>query len=340
MVIPTSVTIITPCYNGARYLRETLESALAQTHPPLEVIVVDDGSTDDSAAIAESFGPPVRVIRQHNQGESVARNRAIAEARGSHIVFLDADDLLHEDALARLSAAVGGTENGVGLMACGFFTESPDKLFHVQRPTGVAFFPNICRGNIGAIHCWLTPTELLRRIGGFYEPLQYFEDWDLWAQVGLAGARLKTIDFVGCYYRRFAGAQSHVAPKMERSLGHGTVMRRLIEGMLERRPDLIETCAEPAFWQGYAALYRSRELGASWSQMAPLAKAMRQLAKRGPSSLRSSSFARLVGALGVRGTLLIRKLLGRDEAPSTTGSDGDEETRLLEASRLQEAHTS
>ena len=80
--MPVTVSIITPCYNGAPFLHATLQSALAQTHAPLEVIVVDDGSTDESAAIAEAFGTPVRVIRQANQGESVARNRALAEARG------------------------------------------------------------------------------------------------------------------------------------------------------------------------------------------------------------------------------------------------------------------
>ena len=87
------VSVVIPCYNGAQFLRETLESALAQTHPPLEVIVIDDGSTDDSAVIAESFGEPIRVIRQENQGESVARNRGIDEAKGEWIAFLDADDL-------------------------------------------------------------------------------------------------------------------------------------------------------------------------------------------------------------------------------------------------------
>ncbi len=68
------VSIIIPCYNGAPFLRDALDSALRQTVPPSEVILVDDGSTDDSAAIAEAYGPPVRVIRQDNQGESVARN--------------------------------------------------------------------------------------------------------------------------------------------------------------------------------------------------------------------------------------------------------------------------
>lgn len=89
----STVSVVIPCYNGSRFLRATLQSVLSQTTPALEIIVVDDGSTDDSAAVAESFGPPVRVIRQANRGESVARNRAIAEAKGAWIGLLDADDI-------------------------------------------------------------------------------------------------------------------------------------------------------------------------------------------------------------------------------------------------------
>lgn len=87
-----TVSVVIPCYNASRFLRETIGSVLAQTYPVLEVLVIDDGSTDDSAKIAESYGPPVRVIRQANQGESVARNRGIDEAKGDWIAFLDADD--------------------------------------------------------------------------------------------------------------------------------------------------------------------------------------------------------------------------------------------------------
>jgi glycosyltransferase involved in cell wall biosynthesis len=88
-----TVSVVIPCYNGAAFLAETLASVLHQTYRPHEIIVVDDGSTDKSASIAESFGPSVRVIRQENQGESVARNRGWAEARGEWIAWLDADDL-------------------------------------------------------------------------------------------------------------------------------------------------------------------------------------------------------------------------------------------------------
>jgi len=86
------VSIIIPVYNGARYLRAALESVFAQTYRPFEVIVVDDGSVDDSGVIAQSF-PEVRYIRQENQGVAAARNNGIDLARGEFFAFLDQDDL-------------------------------------------------------------------------------------------------------------------------------------------------------------------------------------------------------------------------------------------------------
>lgn len=95
-----TVSVVIPCYNGAGFLGEALASVLAQTHPVLEVILVDDGSTDDSAEIAAAFGSPVRVLRQPNRGESVARNRGVRESRGEWIAFLDADDAWLPERLA------------------------------------------------------------------------------------------------------------------------------------------------------------------------------------------------------------------------------------------------
>lgn len=95
------VSVVVPVYNGARYLGETLASALAQTHPPAEVIVVDDGSEDDSAAVAHSFSPQVTLIRQAHAGAGAARNQGAARATGEWLAFLDADDLWIVDKLAR-----------------------------------------------------------------------------------------------------------------------------------------------------------------------------------------------------------------------------------------------
>jgi glycosyltransferase involved in cell wall biosynthesis len=86
------VSVVTPVYNGEAFLRETLESIFAQDYEPFEVIVVDDGSTDGSAAIARSY-PAARYIRQHNQGPAAARNAGIAAARGEFLAFVDADDV-------------------------------------------------------------------------------------------------------------------------------------------------------------------------------------------------------------------------------------------------------
>ena len=102
------VTVIVGAYNAERYLAEAIDSVLAQTHPRLELIVVDDGSTDGSGRIAESYGDPVRCIRQENGGMAAARNRAIPEARGDYLAFLDADDRFPPDKLERQLAVFEG----------------------------------------------------------------------------------------------------------------------------------------------------------------------------------------------------------------------------------------
>lgn len=98
------VSCIVPVFNGERYLREALESILAQTYGALDVIVIDDGSTDATAAIARSYGARVRYIRQDNTGAPAARNHGLRAARGELIAFLDADDVWHPEKLARQMA--------------------------------------------------------------------------------------------------------------------------------------------------------------------------------------------------------------------------------------------
>jgi glycosyltransferase involved in cell wall biosynthesis len=88
-----SISVVIPAYNRSRYIAETLESVLAQTLPPDEVLVIDDGSTDDTAAIAESFAPRVRVFRRSNQRVAAARNFGVEQATSEWIAFNDADDL-------------------------------------------------------------------------------------------------------------------------------------------------------------------------------------------------------------------------------------------------------
>ncbi|MBA4155952.1 MAG: glycosyltransferase family 2 protein [Gemmatimonadetes bacterium] len=92
MTLP-SVSVVIPTYDRAAWLPETVESVLQQTHPPAEVIIVDDGSQDDTEAVCESFPAPVRYIRQENAGVSAARNRGIREAKNEWVALVDSDDI-------------------------------------------------------------------------------------------------------------------------------------------------------------------------------------------------------------------------------------------------------
>jgi glycosyltransferase involved in cell wall biosynthesis len=105
MHYPSLITAIIPVYNGERYLAEAIESVSAQTHRPIEIVVVDDGSTDRSAEVAQRFNS-VRYYRQLHGGIGSARNRGIAFARGDTFAFLDADDLWEKDKLRLQMAAL------------------------------------------------------------------------------------------------------------------------------------------------------------------------------------------------------------------------------------------
>jgi len=98
------VTCILPVYNGARYLRDAIESVLSQTQPLLETIVVDDGSTDGTAEVIAAYEDRVRSVRQANAGPAAARNQGVALARGDLIAFQDADDVWHPEKIARQMA--------------------------------------------------------------------------------------------------------------------------------------------------------------------------------------------------------------------------------------------
>lgn len=110
------ISVIVPCYNQEKYIKECLDSLVSQTFKDYEVIVIDDGSTDDSAEIVNEYvkhNKNIRLIRQANQGVVVARNNAIKQAQGTYIYPLDADDKIAPTCLERLYHIISTTNNRV-----------------------------------------------------------------------------------------------------------------------------------------------------------------------------------------------------------------------------------
>ena len=192
------VSILIPCHNAAPWLGETLESALTQSWPATEVIVVDDGSTDDSRAIAGRFARHgVRVHAQPNAGASAARNRALREAAGDFFQFLDADDLISPGKIAAQVALLEARPAGaVASCAWGRFTSDPMAAQFVDTPVFRDFLPVdflVLAGETGAMmhpSAWLVPREAAVRAGPWEESLSLNDDGEYFARVALASSGL------------------------------------------------------------------------------------------------------------------------------------------------------
>ena len=215
MANPRLVSVIVPCHNGARFLADAIESALAQTHPAIETIVVDDGSVDDTPAILERYADRVRVLHQQNRGPSAARNAALAVARGEYVAFLDADDRFRPEKIAR-QVAILDTRPDIGLVYGGwrFIDEEGRSLPGEGRPRGEGdMLPALLLGN--PIHplAAVVRRTLVAEVGGFEESLRGCEEWDLFLRLSRRGMRWASIDAtLGDY--RVHPAQSHGQTRM------------------------------------------------------------------------------------------------------------------------------
>lgn len=181
------VSVIIPTFNRAEWLRQAIASVLTQTHERLEIIIVDDGSHDHTAAVVRAFGTGLTYMHQDHAGVSTARNRGVAAAHGEFIAFLDSDDVWQP---RKVAAQVALFAQQRQVQAC--YT---DEIWirhgvrvnpkHIHRKhDGWLFFPSLPRCIISPSSIMLRRT-LWERLGGFDERLPACEDYDLWLRLTL-----------------------------------------------------------------------------------------------------------------------------------------------------------
>lgn len=221
------VSVVVPCYNQGIYLREAVESVLASSYENIEIIVVDDGSTElETLEVWKGFSmPKTRVIHQENRGPSVARNHAIAEGKGKYILPLDADDKISADLIER-SVDVLEENSRVGIV--GHQTE----LFGVeQRVWGPRYrFPEILGRNCLVCSCMFR-REDWELVGGYNANMLYgWEDYDFWLSIIELGRDVFQFDEVMFYYRKHGVSRTDECADKAK---HEATVKQLIKNHLD-----------------------------------------------------------------------------------------------------------
>ncbi|HUT53321.1 MAG TPA: glycosyltransferase [bacterium] len=203
-------SVVIPVYNSGRWVAEAVESALGQGRDDVEVIVVDDGSTDDTPAVLARFAGRARVIRQENGGVSVARNRGIGEARGEWIAFLDADDRFRPGHLDRLDRAASAHPDAGLIYADAMLIDGEGREIKPKtaRDPGPDPFTSLLLRNVITTSATAVRAGCLNQVGAFYPVLKGPEDWDLWLRLA-ARFTVARIPEISVDYRKHGAGLVH-----------------------------------------------------------------------------------------------------------------------------------
>lgn len=240
------VSVIIPCYKLAHYLPTAIDSALAQTYTPLEVVVVNDGSPDETAEVMARYAddPRVMSLTQENAGVAAARNMGIAHAHGAYLQFLDADDWLHPEKIAR-QVALLDAEPDVGLVYCGFSEVCGDHVvpyeltWDARWPAEPEIFDTLWAENRVMLPAVLLRREWVERVGEFHTGA-LTEDYEFWLRLAARGCRVRYVPKHLVYYRRHDTNRS----KDGRALARRTAARAAVA---EAFPKQVAAATERAF---------------------------------------------------------------------------------------------
>ncbi|BCW98660.1 MAG: hypothetical protein KatS3mg024_1487 [Armatimonadota bacterium] len=220
------VSVIIPCYNQGRFLSEAVESVLTQDYPAVEVIVVNDGSSDNTAEVAAALGPRIRYIEQENRGVCVARNAGLLASRGQWLLFLDADDFLVTGVLRKIiTAALQEPDRDVFLGQWHYANEAGE-IVDGDRPYPDEEDPfhSLLGGNWAPVFAFFLRRDCFARAGIWPAGLTHMEEWDLWLRIAAAGCKFRYLEFPFAAYRRHGGSATAHFDRLVR--GGRVVLRR------------------------------------------------------------------------------------------------------------------
>lgn len=243
------ISIIIPAYNYAHFLVYTLENVLSQVDIELDIVVVDDGSTDNTADVVKRFGGAVRYIYQENKGLSAARNTGMLHAQGDFLVFLDADDLLLPGTLqAQASRLIDNTEAQIAICYNQLFSsDTPQGPFHDLGRFEIIkqdFFVWLCKHNIAPVHAHMIRRKAALQVGNFDTSLKSLEDYDFWLRCAAAGHRFTFAENGIALYRKHDASMSSSLAEMHR---YECMMRSKVHFLLQQ-----------------CKCYSADEMGAAW----------------------------------------------------------------------------
>lgn len=192
--MPSLVSVVIPLYNDEKYISKAIESVLNQTYSDYEIIVVNDGSTDNGMEIVNSFGDKVRKINKKNGGLASALNAGIRKAKGEYIAWLSSDDLFLPQKLEMQMSYFNSNPDTLALCTnyFNYFKENDvcaittfKEPANIEKQTERLFAHNYVNGSTFIAH-----KSLFDKVGLFEEPCPYFEDWEMWFRITMADIRI------------------------------------------------------------------------------------------------------------------------------------------------------
>ena len=282
------VSVVIPCFNGERFVGQAVESALGQTRPALEVIVVDDGSTDGSAEVVARYGGQVRLIRQDNRGRAGAVATGVQAARGELIALLDADDLWVPQKLEwQVGALVGqraGLTYGLAVRCDENGRELPVRLGAPARRWAL---PQMLCGNLVCGNTVIVRRSVWDRVGGFVGRYWPCDDYHLWLRIA-AAEPFAYVDEVLAHYRSHGQQVSHDRVVMIRQ------EMAVIRGFLAERPDVLRALSAQLVRRACAERFIDRGIHYYRIGRQAVARAvLRECLKRWPGRARVLRYALL-----------------------------------------------